>query len=139
MVFLFIYLILRNFHFYCNILKFISFLLVAFAVDPLYHRTSSLFDEGGAKGLLLTNLGINGGFCVLFDSFEVPGKVKSYSNHIDASDKIDLSFTKGMWLWHYLEKSSCFICCKSYAFLPISFVINPSFHFFFCVYWLFYI
>ncbi|KAI8032010.1 Condensin complex subunit 2 [Camellia lanceoleosa] len=31
---------------------------VAFAVDPLYHQTSAQFDEGGAKGLLLNNLGV---------------------------------------------------------------------------------
>uniref|UniRef100_A0A6N2MC00 Condensin complex subunit 2 n=1 Tax=Salix viminalis TaxID=40686 RepID=A0A6N2MC00_SALVM len=40
---------------------------VAFAVDPLYHQTSAQFDEGGAKGLLLNNLGVYGGCRVLFD------------------------------------------------------------------------
>ncbi|XP_054790055.1 condensin complex subunit 2-like [Prosopis cineraria] len=67
---------------------------VAFMVDPLYHQTSLLLDEGGVKGLLLNNLGIYGGCCVLFDSFDVPGKYKSYLNHIDTSDKIDLSFAE---------------------------------------------
>ncbi|KAL5990138.1 hypothetical protein ACLOJK_011035 [Asimina triloba] len=38
---------------------------VAFAVDPLYHQTSAQMDEGGAKGLLLNNLGVYGG-CRLF-------------------------------------------------------------------------
>ncbi|KAL6196282.1 hypothetical protein ACLB2K_031897 [Fragaria x ananassa] len=33
---------------------------VAFMVDPLYHQTSAQFDEGGAKGLLLYNLGVYG-------------------------------------------------------------------------------
>ncbi|GJY03296.1 condensin complex subunit 2-like protein [Tanacetum coccineum] len=45
---------------------------VAFSVDPLYHQTSAQFDEGGAKGLLLNNLGVYGGCRVLFDSLEVP-------------------------------------------------------------------
>ncbi|XP_054819889.1 condensin complex subunit 2-like isoform X2 [Prosopis cineraria] len=67
---------------------------VAFMVDPLYHQTSLLFDEGEVKGLLLNNLGIYGGCCVLFDSFDVPGKYKSYLNHIDTSEKIDLSFAE---------------------------------------------
>ncbi|KAJ7963760.1 Condensin complex subunit 2 [Quillaja saponaria] len=67
---------------------------VAFVVDPLYHRTSSQFDEGGAKGLLLNNLGVYGGCHVLFDSFEVPGKCKSSPVPNDYSDMIDLLFAK---------------------------------------------
>ncbi|KAK6934494.1 Condensin complex subunit 2/barren [Dillenia turbinata] len=67
---------------------------VAFAVDPLYHQTSAQFDEGGAKGLLLNNLGVYGGCRVLFDSFEVPGKCVSNLTHNDASDVIDISFAK---------------------------------------------
>ncbi|KAK3199794.1 hypothetical protein Dsin_023209 [Dipteronia sinensis] len=59
---------------------------VAFAVDPLYHQTSAQFDEGGAKGLLLNNLGVNGGCRVLFDSFEVPGKCNSYPLRNNTSD-----------------------------------------------------
>jgi len=45
---------------------------VAFTVDPLYHQTTAQFDEGGAKGLLLYNLGVYGSCCVPFDSFEAP-------------------------------------------------------------------
>lgn len=37
-----------------------SIFLVAFVVDPLYHQTSAQFDESGAKGLLLNNLGVYG-------------------------------------------------------------------------------
>ncbi|XP_062169830.1 condensin complex subunit 2-like isoform X2 [Alnus glutinosa] len=67
---------------------------VAFSVDPLYHQTSAQFDEGGAKGLLLNNLGVYGGCRVLFDSFEVPGKCKSFSSQNVTSDLVDLSFAK---------------------------------------------
>ncbi|CAL5342383.1 unnamed protein product [Camellia sinensis] len=67
---------------------------VAFAVDPLYHQTSAQFDEGGAKGLLLNNLGVYGGCQVLFDSLEVPGKFMSCANQHDKLDTIDLSFAK---------------------------------------------
>jgi len=77
---------------------FFWFFLVAFSVDPLYHQTSAQFDEGGAKGLLLNNLGVYGGCRVLFDSFEVPGKCKSCSSQNDTSDMVDLSFAKGMKL-----------------------------------------
>ncbi|GAV69703.1 Cnd2 domain-containing protein [Cephalotus follicularis] len=67
---------------------------VAFAVDPLYHQTSAQFDEGGAKGLLLNNLGIYGGCRVLFDSLEVPGKELSSGNEHNNSDKIDINFAR---------------------------------------------
>ncbi|KAK7839419.1 condensin complex subunit 2 [Quercus suber] len=67
---------------------------VAFAVDPLYHQTSAQFDEGGAKGLLMNNLGVYGGCRVLFDSLEIPGKCTSCENQHDKSDTIDLSFAK---------------------------------------------
>ncbi|KAE9456191.1 hypothetical protein C3L33_11902, partial [Rhododendron williamsianum] len=67
---------------------------VAFAVDPLYHQTSAQFDEGGAKGLLLNNLGVYGNCRVLFDSLEVPGKCMISANAHDKLDTIDLSFAK---------------------------------------------
>ncbi|XVF03803.1 hypothetical protein REPUB_Repub05bG0024400 [Reevesia pubescens] len=67
---------------------------VAFAVDPLYHQTSSQFDEGGAKGLLLNNLGVYEGCRVLFDSFEIPGKCKSGLLQNNNLDMIDISFAK---------------------------------------------
>lgn len=67
---------------------------VAFAVDPLYHQTSAQFDEGGAKGLLLNNLGVYGGCQVLFDSQEISGKLVSSANQHDKSETIDLSFAK---------------------------------------------
>ncbi|CAK7349006.1 unnamed protein product [Dovyalis caffra] len=67
---------------------------VAFAVDPLYHQTSAQFDEGGAKGLLLNNLGVYGGCRVLFDSQEVPGKCASCENQRERLDTVDLSFAR---------------------------------------------
>ncbi|XP_024033064.1 condensin complex subunit 2 isoform X2 [Morus notabilis] len=67
---------------------------VAFAVDPLYHQTSAQFDEGGAKGLLMNNLGVYSGCKVLFDSLEVPGKCISCDNQQDKTNTIDLSFAK---------------------------------------------
>lgn len=67
---------------------------VAFSVDPLYHQTSAKFDEGGAKGLLLNNLGVYGNCHVLFDSFEVPEKFILNDSQNDKSELIDLSFAK---------------------------------------------
>lgn len=67
-------------------------------IDPLYHQTSAQFDEGGAKGLLLNNLGVYTGCQVLFDSQEVPGKGMSCASQHSMSDTIDLSFASGLLL-----------------------------------------
>jgi condensin complex subunit 2 len=41
----------------------------AFDIDPLFHKMSKTFDEGGAKGLLLANLGVGTNGCnIVFDS-----------------------------------------------------------------------
>lgn len=82
-----------------NVLLFLF--SVAFAVDPLYHQTSAQFDEGGARGLLMNNLGVYGRCRVLFDSWEVPGKCVSCDNEHDKSDTIDLSFASGEFLVIY--------------------------------------
>ncbi|CAA6671288.1 unnamed protein product [Spirodela intermedia] len=66
----------------------------AFTVDPLYHQTSAKFDEGGAKGLLLNNLGVYGDCQVLFDSLESPTNVTCSKSQADKSDFIDLSFAR---------------------------------------------
>ncbi|KAJ1393808.1 Condensin complex subunit 2/barren [Sesbania bispinosa] len=66
----------------------------AFVVDPLYRQTTAKFDEGGAKGLLMNNLGVYGGCRVLFDSQEVPAKCMASQNQHDTSDTIDLSFAR---------------------------------------------
>ncbi|KAJ4725148.1 Condensin complex subunit 2 [Melia azedarach] len=79
----------------------------AFSVDPLYHQTSAQFDEGGAIGLLLNNLGVYGGCQVLFDSFEVPGKCESDSLLNNDSDMIDLSFAK-----EFVEQMVINMCAK---------------------------
>jgi len=39
-----------------------------FSVDPLFRKTSSYFDEGGAKGLLLNHLAIDSNGRIVFDS-----------------------------------------------------------------------
>ena len=67
-------------------------------MDPLYHQTSAQFDEGGAKGLLLNNLGVYGGCRVLFDSLEVPRNCMSCSVQSNISETIDISYAKGSFL-----------------------------------------
>mmetsp|Transcript_17693 Transcript_17693/g.35285 ORF Transcript_17693/g.35285 Transcript_17693/m.35285 type:complete len:1034 (+) Transcript_17693:123-3224(+) len=43
----------------------------ALDIDPLFHKMSATFDEGGAKGMLLNNLGVAADGCgIVFDSNE---------------------------------------------------------------------
>ena len=49
----------------------ISKLDSAYDIDPIFHKMSQKFDEGGAKGLLLVNLGVaNDGCRIVLDSKE---------------------------------------------------------------------
>src|SRR5947207_2024012 len=48
-----------------------------FAIDPLFKKASADFDEGGAKGLLLNHLAIDGNGRIVFDSSD------------DAQDTVD--------------------------------------------------
>ena len=44
----------------------------AFDIDPLFHKMSKTFDEGGAKGMLLANLSVSTDTCgIVFDSKQV--------------------------------------------------------------------
>ena len=48
----------------------------AYDIDPLFHKMSKAFDEGGAKGLLLGNLGVSSKGChIVFDSKELVGEI----------------------------------------------------------------
>ncbi|XP_026659351.2 condensin complex subunit 2-like isoform X2 [Phoenix dactylifera] len=67
---------------------------VAFTVDPLYHQTSAQFDEGGAKGLLLNNLGVYGSCHIHFASSEAPEMSIMFTAQTENSELIDLSFAK---------------------------------------------
>ena len=52
--------------------------------DPLFHKMSKSFDEGGAKGLLLVNLGVASDSCrIVFDSNEVQNVSKSSNSNSD--------------------------------------------------------
>ena len=43
----------------------------AYDIDPIFHKMSQKFDEGGAKGLLLVNLGVASDGCrIILDSKE---------------------------------------------------------------------
>ena len=54
---------------------------LAFAVDPLFHKTSAQFDAGGAHGLLLNNLSVYQGCNIVFDSMDIPDRAVDSRNH----------------------------------------------------------
>ena len=59
------------FYFYPTANLNISKLDSAYDIDPIFHKMSQKFDEGGAKGLLLVNLGLaNDGCRIVLDSKE---------------------------------------------------------------------
>ncbi|EFN54475.1 hypothetical protein CHLNCDRAFT_135132 [Chlorella variabilis] len=63
---------------------------LAFTVDPLFHKTSAQFDEGGARGLLLNNLSVFRGCDIVFDSMDVPEKVLDGAQQLDPRATVDL-------------------------------------------------
>lgn len=53
----------------------------AYDIDPLFHKMSKSFDEGGAKGLLLGNLGVSENGChIVFDSKEDKAEQRTAAN-----------------------------------------------------------
>lgn len=58
---------------------------LAFAVDPLFHKTSAQFDAGGAHGLLLNNLSVYQGCNIVFDSMDIPDRAVD-SMHYDVRE-----------------------------------------------------
>lgn len=67
----------------------------AFDIDPLFHKMSKTFDEGGAKGLLLVNLGTGGNGCnIVFDSGLASDEEKSAEEEdtVESANKtVDIS------------------------------------------------
>jgi len=64
----------------------------AYDIDPLFHKMSKAFDEGGAKGLLLGNLGVAQNGChIVFDSKEIEDEVneKKANDNNDDEEKDD--------------------------------------------------
>ncbi|KAL0443993.1 UNVERIFIED_CONTAM: Condensin complex subunit [Sesamum latifolium] len=92
---------------------------VAFVVDPLYHQTSAQFDEGGAKGLLLNNLGVYANCRVLFDSLEVPGKCLSAVSQCEGVETVDLSFAS-----EYVEQMVSNMLNKSEISPSLTAIVN---------------
>jgi condensin complex subunit 2 len=71
-----------------------------FSVDPLFKKASADFDEGGAKGLLLNHLAIDGKGRIVFDSSDdandataEESRVREETPVTEASDDIDIDIS----------------------------------------------
>lgn len=76
----------------------ISNLDSTYDIDPIFHKMSQKFDEGGAKGLLLVNLGVaNDGCRIVLDSKEESNNVPSMEPEL-TSEILDgeKSYEEGM-------------------------------------------
>lgn len=57
-----------------------------FSVDPLFKKASADFDEGGAKGLLLNHLSIDGTGRIVFDSSDDAQEIAEEDNRRDSME-----------------------------------------------------
>ncbi|ORX34460.1 condensin complex subunit 2/barren [Kockovaella imperatae] len=64
-----------------------------FTVDPLFKKTSADFDEGGAMGLLMNHLGVDGKGRVVFDAGDA-GVDNEEDEALPAQDAEDVDLTK---------------------------------------------
>eukprot|EP00956_Cyclotella_meneghiniana_P010241 scaffold14139_cov74-Cyclotella_meneghiniana.AAC.13 len=68
----------------------------AYDIDPLFHKMSKAFDEGGAKGLLLGNLGVSSKGCqIVFDSKELVGDVVDDNEKEEEEDDVPAADVDG--------------------------------------------
>ncbi|KAI8883387.1 barren [Backusella circina FSU 941] len=58
-----------------------------FSVDPLFKKTSADFDEGGARGLLLNHLGIDGDCKIIFDASDATIETEESYKHEEEEDE----------------------------------------------------
>jgi condensin complex subunit 2 len=64
-----------------------------FAIDPLFKKASADFDEGGAKGLLLNHLSIDGTGRIVFDSSDDAQESPEHSTEV-ADEDVDNTETE---------------------------------------------
>lgn len=63
-------------------------------MDPLFKKTSSDFDEGGAMGLLMNHLGVDKQMRVVFDAGD--SKLAEEEEEEEVTDTVELGDIRGM-------------------------------------------
>lgn len=66
-----------------------------FTIDPLFKKTSSDFDEGGAQGLLMNHLAVDGGLRVIFDAMDTPGGAEEVEHEEETAVLVSLADLRG--------------------------------------------
>ncbi|OCF59011.1 hypothetical protein L486_03509 [Kwoniella mangroviensis CBS 10435] len=67
-----------------------------FTVDPLFKKTCADFDEGGAMGLLMNHLGVDGKGRVVFDAGDAGGEEEEEEEEADEEEEmVDLEKLRG--------------------------------------------
>ncbi|TIC19390.1 barren [Wallemia mellicola] len=94
------------------------------AVDPLFKKTSADFDEGGAGGLLMNHLGVDGVGRVIFDSSDVV-MVEDEDEYqgTDQDPRIDIKELQSKFLSSIQELDEKEICPSLSTF---KFSLNPT-------------
>jgi condensin complex subunit 2 len=64
-----------------------------FSVDPLFKKTSADFDEGGAKGLLLNHLSLDGEGRIVFDAGDTVLEEDEEEAEVSKDEGLDLDLT----------------------------------------------
>ena len=76
-----------------------GFIILVLQVDPLFHKTSAAFDEGGTGGLLLNHLFVRDDSCeLLLDSTTVTMTTRDVSSEgqtTQDNSMVDLSELRG--------------------------------------------
>jgi condensin complex subunit 2 len=62
-------------------------------VDPLFKKTSADFDEGGAKGLLLNHLSLDGEGRIVFDAGDTVLEEDEEEAEVSKDEGLDLDLT----------------------------------------------
>ena len=65
-----------------------------FTVDPLFKKTCADFDEGGAMGLLMNHLGVDGKGRVVFDAGDAGGDEEEEEGDVE-EEMVDLTKLRG--------------------------------------------
>ena len=80
-------------------------------MDPLFKKTSADFDEGGAKGLLLNHLSLDGEGRIVFDAGDTVLEEDEEEAEISKDEGIDLDLTD-------LQGSPLLLLANSSPILP---------------------
>jgi condensin complex subunit 2 len=80
-----------------------------YAIDPLFHKRSAIFDSGGAKGLLLNVLSVHNGYELVFDAADLVDDSGSPTLHVAGGEVEDelRKMVQGLLPHNWQESEIC--------------------------------